>query len=315
MYPAIATERVLRLPRACTSVGAGHVSPQRNPIGAQPRHCVQLGCRRHGERAYVAVLRELDRRNGKAETARDRQGMSQICAGQVNGTKSVRRDDMPWMTYEEASRRYAPSSVDLLFVAEAPPIVLGRYFYFPEVDEHDHLWVALMKALYRQEFGETRQERLRKHDWLTRFQRDGCKLIDALKKPMPEGTNSRKSVALIRAQTDALVREIEDMGPRQVLLIKATVYDALYEPLRTARMPVVEGRLPFPGSGRQTQFHDGFRNLVDAGKLVLPSARGQSADRFPQGRVTDEYRHLGIGLVHGETDLGRSGRRGEGVEN
>ena len=179
-------------------------------------------------------------------------------------------------TKKQASCIRLPRS-DLLLVAEAPPSALDRYFYFPEVRAHDHLWVALMQALYSQEFGETRQERPRKRDWLTRFQGSGCKLIDALKEPVPQGTSSQKRVSLLRRQANARVREITGLGPRQVLLIKATVYDALYEPLKAAGLPVVDGRLPFPGSGRQAQFQDGFRKLIEAGKLVLPNTRDRSA--------------------------------------
>lgn len=180
---------------------------------------------------------------------------------------------MPRNRYEEAGRQYSPASVDILFVAEAPPSALERYFYFPEVREHDHLWVALMRALYPQEFGETGQERSRKRDWLTRFQAGGSKLIDALREPIPQGTSSRKRISLLRGQADARVREIANLAPRQVLLIKVTVYDALYETLSAAGLPVIDGRLPFPGSGRQAQFQDGFRKLVEAGKLVLPDTR------------------------------------------
>lgn len=177
---------------------------------------------------------------------------------------------MPCIDYEEARKRYVPSSVNLLFVAEAPPSARERYFYFPEVPEHDHLWIALMKALYPQKFGETRQERQRKHDWLTRFQMDGYMLIDACKEPIPKDSSGEsKRRSLLRGRSDDLVAEISRIEPRQVLLIKATVYDALYEPLKKAGLPVVNARLPFPGNGRQREFDDGFRNLVDEGKLTL----------------------------------------------
>lgn len=186
----------------------------------------------------------------------------------MNKNGERRSSGMPWDGYDEASKRFSPSAVSLLFVAEAPPSSRERYFYFPEVRAHDDLWIALMKALYPQNFGETRKERLRKHAWLTKFQRDGYKLIDVLKEPVPEESKPRVR-HLLRGQVDALVAEIRKIRPRQVLLIKATVYDELYKPLKEARLPVVDGRLPFPGSGKQGKFLDGFRNLVGEGKLAL----------------------------------------------
>jgi hypothetical protein len=39
-----------------------------------------------------------------------------------------------------------------------------------------------------------------------------------------------------------------------VILIKATVYDVAFYALREARLPVVDERVPFPGSGQQKRF-------------------------------------------------------------
>ena len=61
----------------------------------------------------------------------------------------------------------------VLFVAEAPPASLDRYFYFAGVSRHDSLWACTMRALYP-DFGETRHERSRKAEWLQRFSADGC---------------------------------------------------------------------------------------------------------------------------------------------
>ena len=173
--------------------------------------------------------------------------------------------------YEDAAARYAPSRTRVLFVAESPPASLNRYFYYPDVREHDHLWIGLMKALYPTEFGETRdtrEERLRKRYWLERFQADGYRLIDAVKKPLT-GT-PRKREAAIRGNTARVIEQIREIGPEQVVLIKATVWKGLRHPLRNAGIPVVnEELLPFPGSGWQKEFRAGFRALVDSGRLRL----------------------------------------------
>ena len=166
--------------------------------------------------------------------------------------------------YEEAAARYTPSETRVLFIAESPPASIDRYFYYPDVREHDYLWVGLMKALYLDAFGETKDERKRKHDWLQRFQRDGYQLIDAVKEP------GHTTVRTIRRNADRVIEEIGEIGPRQVVLIKAPVYKGLFRPLTEAGVPVVDqGSLPFPGSGWQREFHDLFRELVESGRLQL----------------------------------------------
>ncbi|MCY4315371.1 MAG: hypothetical protein OXC66_04555, partial [Roseovarius sp.] len=120
-------------------------------------------------------------------------------------------------------------------------------------------------------FGETPRERQRKHAWLKRFQRDGCKLIDAVKDPFSKGTSEKAKLAVLRAQANALISEVRSFRPRQVVLIKVTVYDALYEPLRQVGIPVVNARLPFPGSGRQNEFYKDFLKCCTEGKIALPA--------------------------------------------
>lgn len=125
-----------------------------------------------------------------------------------------------------------------------------------------------MKALYPGEFRETSEERQRKHGWLERFQANGYQLIDAVKEPGPT------TVAVIHGNAARVIEEIREIDPRQVVLIKATVYDGLFGSLLESGAPVVDCRLPFPGSGRQREFHDGFRELVESGRLELAPRRG-----------------------------------------
>jgi hypothetical protein len=52
---------------------------------------------------------------------------------------------------------------------------------------------------------------------------------------------------------------VRRLQPQKIILIKATVYDAAYRPLRDAGFLVVEVRVPFPGSGQQSRFREAFR--------------------------------------------------------
>lgn len=152
-------------------------------------------------------------------------------------------------------------------MAEAPPSTPERYFYYPDVKEQDALWIGLMKAIYGEQFGEVMLERYRKIDWLKRFQSDGYRLIDAVKEPIFSGGSS--NVQIIKSHLNDIVNEIQEINPDQILMIKVTVYDALYYGLKNRGLPVVNARLPFPGSGRQADFHRMFANLVESGKITL----------------------------------------------
>ncbi len=174
---------------------------------------------------------------------------------------------------KSAADYFAPEKTSLLFLAEAPPCSLERYFYFPNVREQDALWVELMKAIYSGQFGEVGVERYRKMEWLKKFQSDGYRLIDAVKEPFCYGESSTARKKQIKSCLDDIVDEIWEINPKQILTIKVTVYDALYQDLRNLGLPVVKdrrlARLPFPGSGRQTEFQYQFKCLVDSGKISL----------------------------------------------
>jgi hypothetical protein len=173
-------------------------------------------------------------------------------------------------SYEASAKKYTPERTWVLFVAEAPPENLNRYFYFENVTRDDWLWIALMKALYPSEWdwGHTKAERQRKDAWLLKFQKSRFRVIDAVKTPIC-GSDSKR-VGLIQSAAQELIDEIKEIDPKQIVLIKATVHEALFQRLRDAHLPVVNrNALPFPCSSWQTQFHDEFRRLIDTGELRL----------------------------------------------
>ena len=170
--------------------------------------------------------------------------------------------------HKETAALYVPERTRILFVAESPPMAKERYFYFPNVLTQDSLWVQLMRAIYGDEFGDTKFERSKKVQWLKRFAKDGYRLIDASKTPIRG--SSKQRVQILRENAKNLIKEIDKIKPDAIVLIKAAVFEALFNPLMDARLPVVNRvSLPFPGSGQQIRFQEKFRTLIDGGSLTL----------------------------------------------
>lgn len=106
-------------------------------------------------------------------------------------------------------------------------------------------------------FGEF-PDRGAKEGWLERLQQAGVFLVDVAEEPA--GADA------LASHVSGLVERCHLLRPVHVILIKATVYDAAFLPLRRAGVPVVDKRIPFPGSGQQTRFVVAFREaLIEAG--------------------------------------------------
>ena len=150
---------------------------------------------------------------------------------------------------QHAARRWQPDHIELLLVAEAPPSSLDRYFYFEDVPTHDSLFRHVVEGLLGEK--PTRD----KAPYLDALRERGVYLIDLSVDPFDD-----RREAIPRCVPD-LVRRARALRPERVLLIGAGVYDGAYDALRRAGLPVVDLRLPYPGSGQQRRFLEGFRAL------------------------------------------------------
>ena len=145
-----------------------------------------------------------------------------------------------------AARRWQPDRIDLLLVDEAPPAALDRYFYFEDVASHDSLFRYVVEGVLGEK--PTRD----KAPYLAGLRDRGVFLVDLSIDPF-----WRRREVMGDAVPD-LVRRATALAPARVVLIGADVYDLAFEPLRQARLPVVDMRLPYPGSGQQRRFAEGF---------------------------------------------------------
>ena len=151
---------------------------------------------------------------------------------------------------QEAAARWRPERVDLLLVVEAPPSALDRYFYFEGVRSHDSLFRHVVEGV----LGE--QPTRDKAPYLDALREHGVFLIDLCPDPFDDGRMA------IPTAVPGLARRVRAIDPGSVALIGARVYDAAFPALRAAGLPVLDVRLPYPGSGQQRRFLEGFRAAV-----------------------------------------------------
>ena len=149
----------------------------------------------------------------------------------------------------EAAARYQPNRVELLLVAEAPPSALDRYFYFDDVREQDALFRYVAKAV----IGKT-PSRTGKSVLLAELRDRKVFLIDLSEESL-DGSR-------LADEVPDLIERARALGPAHIILIKVTVYDAAFDAMRRAGLPVVDERIPFPGSGQQRQFEAAFARAL-----------------------------------------------------
>jgi hypothetical protein len=150
---------------------------------------------------------------------------------------------------QQASARYRPERIDTLLVSEAPPSALDRFFYFEDVTTHDSLFRHVVEAV----LGErpTRD----KAPYLDEMRERGWFLIHVSADPF-------RDRAVLPALLPDLLARCEELAPRRIVVVGAPLYDLVHGPMRDAGLPVVDVRLPYPGSGQQRRFLDGFRLLA-----------------------------------------------------
>jgi len=193
--------------------------------------------------------------------------------------------------YKLAASKYRPIRTRVLFVAEAPPSDADRYFYFETVRRHDSLWIELMKELFPgKKWRQPERERKQKHDWLSKFQTNGYQLIDALKEPT--NCTSAARVTNIKARSRKLISEVKRINPECIVLIKVTVYDALFASLRVPGSPLWIAVFRFRAPGNKGNFIASFR--ANACGNCLVRTRLFSIAQLPNYTITQSFLCLSL---------------------
>ena len=165
--------------------------------------------------------------------------------------------------FEEARRKYRPETVNILLIAEAPPrIESRRFFYFENVRDQDSLYLETMKVIYPGDYIDTRYLSENKADFLNRFKLDGYYLLDAANTTIRD---IKKKKEQLRADLPDLIGRINRVINQEtkIILISRPVYDVCFMPLKTAAFNVINTEMiDFPGSGGQVKYRNKMNRLL-----------------------------------------------------
>ena len=153
---------------------------------------------------------------------------------------------------KKAAARYRPPEIELLLVAEAPPRELDRYFYFEHVPTQDSLFRYVSRCLLEAE--PTRGNKRR----AARTAKGPQECFSSICRKTRE---TRRRLAEF---VPGLAERCRKLAPARIVLIKATVFDAAHSALKTARLPVSDVRVPFPGTGQQKRFVEAFTRAINS---------------------------------------------------
>ncbi len=184
---------------------------------------------------------------------------------------------------ERVRERYQPDKIKTIFLAEAPPADPSRFFYFIKNDgTHDALFLEVIRFLYseydRKNSVDAKEIRSVKKDLLKRFKSDGYYLLDALSESITLSPDKRiRRIKQGRNEISQRLRQIindSSYDPRSsevgIVLIKATVFDALFEyPCFDQKLPILNRgiKVPFPSHGHTTEFHSALRRIWEINNL------------------------------------------------
>jgi len=165
--------------------------------------------------------------------------------------------------FESVRQKYKPEVIKFLLIAEAPPKVESkRFFYFEDVQNGDSLFLETMKVLYPDDCSVTKNVRRQKRKFLERFKNDRFYLIDATDTPMEDSRPAEKREQ-IKKSLPSLIKKIRSVASEdtKIILISSTVYNVAVHVLKLEGFNVInECMIDFPGSGGQAK----FRNKISA---------------------------------------------------
>jgi hypothetical protein len=199
-------------------------------------------------------------------------------AGDTRDRELVSRE-----AFAEATIRFAPAIIRVLFIAEAPPAYrFNRHFYFDNLRNGDTLFLEMMKCLYGSAVdfkessflpvGSAQEIRSHKLEFLAQFKRDGYLLIDASEEPMPDKASSHQKLALLRSALPRLLVRLKELRidkSTPIVLIGGVTHSVCAQPLLAQDFNVINrAMIDHPARGGQLRFRDKLRHTLQNSGLM-----------------------------------------------
>ncbi len=189
--------------------------------------------------------------------------------------------DMDTSIYWNQAKKYLPAKINTLFIAESPPAFKDQdkmsYFYFKNNYRGEILFATITKALFNVNYHKDPE---RKKELLERFRREKrCFLVDGVPYPINRDGKwrtipAKEREAHIRKNKEVLLRLLSDLKKREhidsktrLILIKKTVYNALYDDLKSRYYVLNEGPIGFPRWYRDPTTVSKIRKLLGSKRL------------------------------------------------
>jgi len=165
--------------------------------------------------------------------------------------------------FNRSKRKYRPSKVRFLLIAESPPSS-GGFFYFGRTIGKDHLFRETMKALELWPRNQPMRSGVDKRSMLRRFQSMGFYLLDTCVFPVDKLRPFERRKAVL-SQTGRLVRDVVEANPVYILIVKSSIFNPVRNALRESGLgPRVlnTGPVPFPSHGNQRIYRSMLRRAL-----------------------------------------------------
>lgn len=174
-------------------------------------------------------------------------------------------------SYDEVRKKYRPSHIKVLLIAESPPpepeVQSSRQFYYTDrIRKDDRLFVNTIRALYPEtlEISEAQLEET-KEEWLQRFKDNGWYMIEALEDSQEHEVTKKQRQERIHAVLPRLLERVKELAEpgTKIILIKSNVFDVAAEPLKQAGYNVLNTELvDYPGRFNQRAYREKITKLI-----------------------------------------------------
>lgn len=175
--------------------------------------------------------------------------------------------------FQNARRKYRPKKIKCLLIAESPPdITSKRFFYFEKYfSRGDSLFMETMKALFPDDTFSGGDYKRSKEIYLKKFMNAGLYLEDASSIPFPKGSSKPFKRKMLQGQLPPLKEKLLTLIDHSIpiILISDTVFEICYDSLKKEGYNILNDKVIFFPISFQPQYREALKANVDKACINL----------------------------------------------